>query len=90
VLLDHAHRFVRENGLDPESAEFEMLYGVTLERLEAKRERRYRTRTYLVYGEEWYLYLCQCLAEHPPNIYQAVMDVAGGLPCWTSRAAGKT
>ena len=54
------------------------------------RKRGYRTRTYLAYGEEWYLCLYHRLAEHPPNIYQAVMDVAGGLPCWTSRTAGKT
>ena len=45
VLIDHAHRFVRENGLDPEPAESGMLFGVTPERLGAMRSRGYRTRT---------------------------------------------
>lgn len=75
AILDHAHRFIRDNGLDPSKTEFEMLYGVTPERLEAMRERGHRTRVYLVYGEEWHLYLCHRLAEHPPNIYRAVASL---------------
>lgn len=78
AMLDHAHRFIRENGLDSSDIEFEMLYGVTPERLETMRERGYRTRVYLVYGEEWYLYLCHRLAEYPPNIYQAIADATRG------------
>ena len=90
VLLDHAHRFVRENGLDPNprssgcctasppSGSVRCAAGGTA------------PARNLVHVEEWYLYLCHRGAEHPPNIYQAVVDVAGGLPCWTSRAAGKT
>ncbi len=77
AILDHAGRFIRKNGLEASNTEFEMLYGVTPERLEAMRERGHRTRMYLVYGEEWYLYLCHRLAEHPPNIYRAVADAAG-------------
>ncbi|MBA2691454.1 MAG: proline dehydrogenase family protein [Rubrobacter sp.] len=75
TILDHAHEFIRENGLEASNAEFEMLYGITPERLEAMRERGCRTRVYLVYGEEWYLYLCHRLAEHPPNIYRAVASL---------------
>lgn len=77
VLLEHARRFVRENGLDAGPVEFEMLYGVTPERLRTMRDLGYRTRTYLVYGEEWYLYICHRLAEHPPNIYRAIAAAVG-------------
>lgn len=73
-ILVHADRFVRENGLDVGSAEFEMLYGVQEERLEKMRALGYRTRKYLPYGTDWYLYLCHRLAEHPPNIYRALAD----------------
>ena len=74
VILEHADRFVRENGLEVGTAEFEMLYGVQEGRLEKMRGLGHRTRVYLPYGTEWYLYLCHRLAEHPPNVYRAVAD----------------
>lgn len=74
AILEHADHFVRENGLEAGAAEFEMLYGVQEERLEKMRGLGYRTRVYLPYGTEWYLYLCHRLAEHPPNIFRAVAD----------------
>lgn len=76
-LLEHADDFVRDNALSTENVEFEMLKGVERERLARMRDLGYRTRVYLPYGEEWYLYLCHRLAEHPPNIYQAINDAAG-------------
>jgi proline dehydrogenase len=77
ALLDLAHIFIRERRLKAEQVEFEMLYGVTPERLEMMRHRGYQTRTYLPYGQEWYLYLCHRLAEYPPGIYQAIADAVG-------------
>jgi proline dehydrogenase len=77
ALLDLAHVFIRERKLNTANIEFEMLYGVTPERLQLMRDRGYRTRVYLPYGEEWYLYLCHRLAEYPPGIYQALADAAG-------------
>ena len=74
AILEHADRFVRENDLTAGAAEFEMLYGVQEERLDRMRGLGYRTRVYLPYGTEWYLYLCHRLAEHPPNIYRALAD----------------
>jgi proline dehydrogenase len=76
-LLDLAHIFIRERRLRADQIEFEMLYGVTPERMEMMRNRGYQTRLYLPYGQEWYLYLCHRLAEHPPGIYQAIADAAG-------------
>lgn len=77
AMLEHARGFIRGNGVDVASVEFEMLLGVTPERLDAMREFGCRTRVYVVYGEEWYLYLCHRLAEHPTNIYQAIADAVG-------------
>lgn len=75
AILEHADRFVRANGLEVGTAEFEMLHGVQKERLEGMRGLGYRTRVYLPYGTEWYL--CHRLAEHPPNVYRAVADAVG-------------
>lgn len=74
TILDHVHMFIERNGLATGAAEFEMLYGVEPGRLHAVRELGYRTRIYLPYGMEWYLYVCHRLAEHPPNVYRAIAD----------------
>lgn len=76
IPLQYAHQFVQEQRIELDHIEFEMLKGVTQERLEAMKNRGYRTRVYLPYGQEWHLYLCNRLAEHPPNIYQAIADAA--------------
>ena len=73
-LLDYAHKFIHELGVKHDRIEFEMLKGVTPERLRVMREHGYRTRLYLPYGKEWYLYLCNRLAEHLPNVYQLITD----------------
>lgn len=78
ALLDHAHDIVQKSGSDADHVEFEMLKGVELERLRVMRDKGYRSRVYLPYGKEWYLYLCHRLAEHPPNIYQALAHALEG------------
>ena len=74
-LLNYAHKFIQDQNLVSDSVEFEMLQGVTPERLKAMGEYGYCTRIYLPYGQEWHLYLCNRLAEYPPNLYQALVDV---------------
>ena len=73
-LLSYAHKFVLDQNLSSDKIEFEMLKGVTPERLKTMKKYGYRTRVYLPYGQEWHLYLCNRLAEYPPNIYQAIVD----------------
>jgi proline dehydrogenase len=74
ISLEYAHRLIQEQGIKLDLIEFEMLKGVTQERLEALKNQGYWTRVYLPYGQEWHLYLCNRLAEYPPNIYQAITD----------------
>jgi proline dehydrogenase len=81
ALLDplsakHAHQFIQEHEIELHNIEFEMLKGVAQERLEVIKNQGYQTRVYLPYGQEWYLYLCNRLAEYPANIYQAITDAA--------------
>ena len=74
-LLSYAHKFIQEQHLGSDKIEFEMLQGVTPERLKAMSEYGYPARVYLPYGQEWHLYLCNRLAEYPPNFYQGIVDV---------------
>jgi len=59
----------------PPHAELEMLYGIRPERLSELRQSGNRCRVYLPYGEEWYLYVCHRIAEHPENLYRALVDM---------------
>jgi len=76
-MLTLADVFIKENKVNTDTLEFEMLHGVTSELLSQMHEKGYKTKEYLPYGKEWYLYLCHRLAENPLNIYQALGDVVG-------------
>ncbi len=60
------------------SVEMELLYGIRPELCVQLRAKGYPVRVYLTYGQEWYLYLCHRIAEYPPNLFQAFVDIAGG------------
>lgn len=62
---------------DPISAhtEFEMLRGVSDQMLSSLTDSGYDTRIYLIYGMQWHLYFWHRLAEHPQNVYQAIVDI---------------
>ena len=55
--------------------EFESLYGIQTEQLRNLKEQGYATKLYFVYGKEWYLYLCNRIAEYPLNLFQALDDI---------------
>lgn len=57
------------------SYEFESLYGIQTENLATLREEGHPTKLYFVYGKEWYLYLCNRIAEYPLNIFRALDDI---------------
>jgi proline dehydrogenase len=79
TILSHAKSFIETEKTELNQVEFEMLKGVTPDRLQSMRDSGYRTRVYLPYGREWYLYLCNRLAEYPSNAYQVIIDSAGLL-----------
>jgi proline dehydrogenase len=55
--------------------EFESLYGIQYEQLLNLKAAGYPAKLYFVYGKEWYLYLCNRLAEYPLNVFQALTDM---------------
>ncbi|ELR69015.1 proline oxidase [Fulvivirga imtechensis AK7] len=57
--------------------EFESLYGIRTEQLMALKDEGYPAKLYFVYGKEWYLYVCNRIAEYPLNIFQALNDIVG-------------
>ena len=55
--------------------EFESLYGIRTEQLIALKKQGFSTKLYFVYGEEWYLYLCNRIAEYPLYLFRALNDI---------------
>jgi proline dehydrogenase len=55
--------------------EFEMLRGAAPHLLGELRAHGYRVREYLPYGQEWFLYVCHRVAEHPPHLYTAMCNL---------------
>lgn len=60
--------FVREEGIQPERFEFQMLHGVRRDLQQQLRKEGYNVRVYVPFGESWYPYLMRRLAERPANM----------------------
>ncbi|WP_026932009.1 proline dehydrogenase family protein [Glycomyces tenuis] len=64
IAIDRSRWFDRE----PDSFEFQMLFGIrTAEQLRLAAE-GYRMRVYVPYGDQWYGYLMRRMAERPANV----------------------
>jgi proline dehydrogenase len=59
----------------PTNYVLERLLGIRNEELEQFKNKGYNSRIYVVYGKEWYLYLCNRWAEYPLNIFQGIADI---------------
>jgi proline dehydrogenase len=66
---------IRKYNVDAKSYEFESLYGIQNEQLLKLKQEGYTAKLYFVYGKEWYLYVCNRLAEYPLNIFRALQDI---------------
>lgn len=53
----------------------ERLLGIRNEEFEIYKNKNYNCRIYVVYGKEWYLYLCNRWAEYPLNLFRALADI---------------
>lgn len=68
AMIEGTKKFVRERRIDPNSFEFQMLYGVRRDLQRALVEEGYRVRVYIPFGHEWYPYFMRRLAERPANV----------------------
>ncbi|WP_431781065.1 proline dehydrogenase family protein [Streptomyces chumphonensis] len=75
-LLHRVDRHLGGRGDEGSPWEFETLLGLGPDRLAAMAAKGHPTREYLVFGTEWWLYVCNRLAEDPARVLQALVDAA--------------
>jgi proline dehydrogenase len=73
-LIERIDRYLGDPGEAP--WEFETLLGLGLDRLDAMAKHGHPTREYIVFGTEWWLYVCNRLAEDPQRLLHAIVDAA--------------
>ncbi len=77
-LLSRILTIIDQQQIDREKYEFEMLYGIGTDLLRDLKKQGHLSRQYIVYGKEWYLYLCNRIAENPENVFLAISDIMKG------------
>jgi proline dehydrogenase len=87
VLLDELERR-HGDALRSDHVEFEMLLGLGGDGLDRLREKGYRTREYVVFGGEWWLYALNRISEDPVRLHTALADAVDpdlAVPLATAR-----
>jgi proline dehydrogenase len=74
-IIDRIVPILEKRHIQSSMYEFEMLYGIGTSQLNALKKQGHPCRRYVVYGKEWYLYLCNRIAEKPENVFQALVDI---------------
>jgi proline dehydrogenase len=74
-IQQETKKLIHKYQVSKELYEFESLFGIRNEQLARLKEEGYPTKIYFAYGKEWYLYLCNRIAEYPLNIFQALKDI---------------
>ncbi len=90
-IVDTLVGFVRQEGIDPEGFEFQMLHGVRRDLQQQLRKNGYNVRVYIPFGESWYPYLLRRLAERPANMLFFAGSVIQESPLgflWPKRSKG--
>ena len=78
LLIDAVQAIVLEEGIDPDSFEFQMLYGLRPETQRQLVRDGYRMRVYVPYGTEWLPYFSRRLRERKENLFFVLKALVKG------------
>lgn len=76
-MIEYTKSLVEEKDISKEQFEFQMLYGIRVERQEELVKEGYKMRVYVPYGNDWYGYFMRRLAERPANVAFVLKGVFG-------------
>lgn len=74
-IQEELSAFISTHDVCRDSYEFESLIGLGTDSIDTLQRRGFPTREYAVFGEEYFLYVLNRIAEEPVRLYQAVIDV---------------
>jgi proline dehydrogenase len=74
-IQEEAIKLIQKHKVKSNIYEFESLFGIQNEQLLKLKDEGHPSKIYFVYGKEWYLYLCNRLAEYPLNVFYALRDI---------------
>ncbi|MFG6116977.1 proline dehydrogenase family protein [Halobacillus sp. MO56] len=68
AMIEYTKEIVKEHNIPKDQFEFQMLYGIRVERQEELVDEGYKMRIYVPYGNDWYGFYMRRLAERPANV----------------------
>ncbi len=74
-IQQEAKKLIQKYNTPKELYEFESLFGIRNDQLEQLKADGHPSKVYFVYGKQWYLYVCNRIAEYPLSIFQALKDI---------------
>ncbi|QTN00232.1 proline dehydrogenase [Sediminibacillus dalangtanensis] len=76
-IIAYTKQLEKEHEIPRDQFEFQMLYGIRVERQEELTAEGYKMRVYVPYGTDWYGYFMRRLAERPANVAFVLKGVFG-------------
>ncbi len=67
-IIDYTKKLAEEHNISRDQFEFQMLFGICVDRQEQLLKEGYKMRVYVPYGQDWYGYFMRRLAERPANV----------------------
>lgn len=89
AMIEATKDFAREQGIDRDRFEFQMLYGVRRDVQKRLVDEDYHLRIYVPFGEAWYPYFMRRMAERPANIFFVVDSLIRESPLGFLRRDGR-
>lgn len=89
AMIAATKAFAREQGIDRDRFEFQMLYGVRRDVQRRLVDEGYHLRIYVPFGEAWYPYFMRRMAERPANLFFVVDSVIRESPFGFLRPDGR-
>ncbi|WP_408007564.1 proline dehydrogenase family protein [Pseudalkalibacillus sp. A8] len=76
-IISYTKELVKEHNISYDQFEFQMLFGIRIDRQRQLRDEGYKMRVYVPYGNDWYGYFMRRLAERPANVAFVLKGVFG-------------
>lgn len=73
-IINHVKQFVKDNNIEKDAFEFQMLYGFRSELAEEIAHQGDHFTVYVPYGNDWFGYFMRRLAERPQNLALAYQE----------------